>query len=318
MNLKLILKVVFVAGLFVFLSQKGAISFKSTRDAFGHPEYIVPGFLGMFFTSILGTARWQWLLRAQGINLPLLRTLRLTLIGGFFNVALPGAVSGDFVKAYYVGKEIQGKQARAFGTILFDRIVGVSALALVSAGAMLFGMHSYEGTPMWFALKFMVSVSAGAVIAFYAYLFLVREHHDPLLRFLNFIGAKFPKLVGMAKVYEGVRHYHNHRLLVLWVLALSVVVHLTVGWACLNLARALGESGLSLIGLYVVVPLGLLITAVPVLPAGVGTGHAAFLYLFHLIGSERGADTYTLLAIFNVIMGAIGGLVYLRSGLRTK
>jgi uncharacterized membrane protein YbhN (UPF0104 family) len=77
-------------------------------------------------------------------------------------------------------------------------------------------------------------------------------------------------------------------------------------------AYALGETQLTLLPVYVVVPIGLLITAIPVLPAGVGTGHAAFLYLFGLLGSQRGADIFSLYALGQILTGAIGGLIYLR------
>ena len=54
----------------------------------------------MIASAFLGPIRWQLLLRAQGIKLSMGRTAQLTLIGNFFNIALPGAVSGDFVKAF--------------------------------------------------------------------------------------------------------------------------------------------------------------------------------------------------------------------------
>jgi hypothetical protein len=80
----------------------------------------------------------------------------------------------------------------------------------------------------------------------------------------------------------------------------------------MNIAHALGDSHLPLVSLYVVVPIGLVLTSIPIAPAGVGTGHAAFLYLFHLIGSDRGADVFSLYAIGNLFTGLIGGLVYLQ------
>ena len=64
----------------------------------------------LFFATTLGILRWQWLLKAQNINLPIMRTAQLNLIGAFFNLALPGAVSGDFVKAFYIGKDIPGQK----------------------------------------------------------------------------------------------------------------------------------------------------------------------------------------------------------------
>jgi hypothetical protein len=48
------------------------------------------------------------------------------------------------------------------------------------------------------------------------------------------------------------------------------------------------------------------------MPAGIGTGHLAFGYLFGLIGSQKGADIYTLFAFTQIVIGGLGGLVYLR------
>ncbi|MGK5082656.1 lysylphosphatidylglycerol synthase transmembrane domain-containing protein [Bdellovibrionota bacterium FG-1] len=310
--LKTFLKIGFVAGLLYFLSQKGFISLRQTGEAFAHWKQSGPAIAAMFFTTLLGILRWQLLLRAQGISLSLGRVTQLTLIGNFFNIALPGAVSGDFVKAFYIGKEIGGQRARAFGSILFDRVAGLSALVLVSASALLLGLGEFRHSALLAGTRFFVVCAALCVLVFYGYLFLVREHHDPALRILRSIEARFPKVSSVTRIYEGLRHYHNHRITVLQVLALSVVIHLFIGWASYRFAMALGETNLALLAIYVIVPLGLLVTAVPVAPAGVGTGHAAFLFLFGLLGSQRGADIYTLFALVNIAIGAIGGLVYLR------
>ncbi len=62
---------------------------------------------------------------------------------------------------------------------------------------------------------------------------------------------------------------------------------------------------------YSLTPLGVLVTTIPVAPAGVGTGHAAFAWLFGLAGSPRGADVYTLFVITQLLVGAVGGIIYL-------
>ena len=110
----------------------------------------------------------------------------------------------------------------------------------------------------------------------------------------------------------GVRVYHTERKVVLKTLCLSAVIHVLAGFSCLCFAKALGETQIPINGLFVVVPLGLLVTAVPVLPGGVGTGHAAFSFFFHLLGSERGADVFSYFVLIQLFIGAVGGLVYLR------
>jgi uncharacterized protein (TIRG00374 family) len=308
----LFLKFAFVVGLLYFLAKKGFISVQATQDALKQWQIILPAAVTLFLTSGLGIVRWQLLLRAQNIHLSWVKVFQLTFIGNFFNIAIPGAVSGDFVKAFYIGKELKGEKSRAFGSILFDRVAGLSALIVVSAGALALGLQSFLHSPLLQAIQFIVTVGAVTVIAFYAYLFLVREHHDPLLRAFRTVQKKIPKASALTRIYESLRHYHNHRVTVLKVLALSALIHLSVGWACLQFAQALGEAQLSLLSLYVVVPLGLLVTAVPVAPAGVGTGNIAFLYFFHLLGSERGADVFSLYAMSQILFSSLGGIIYFR------
>jgi uncharacterized protein (TIRG00374 family) len=305
-KLKLLIKVTFVVALLWILAQKGFLSLSETRLAFARLDLILPAIGLLLVTTLLGVSRWKLLLHAQGIELNWLRTLQLTMVGNFFNIALPGAVSGDFVKAWYIGREIPGKRARAFGSILFDRVSGLSALVLVSATAFVFGVETYP------TLRIFMFIAGVAVIGFYAYLFLVRENADPVLRALKNAEARYPKAGSFVRVYEGLRHYHNHRGTVLKVLALSIAVHLMVGLACRNFAYALGDHQLPLLAIYVVVPMGLLVTAIPILPAGVGTGHAAFLFLFKLLDSDQGANIFTLYALIMITLGCIGGLFYLQ------
>ena len=132
-----------------------------------------------------------------------------------------------------------------------------------------------------------------------------------MLWFLKRLESRFAKVGSVTRIYLGLRHYHHHRGAVLRALALSAVVQLMVGATCCFFAKALGDA-VPAIGVYVIVPLGLLVTAVPVMPAGVGTGHAAFFYLFKLLGSSRGADVFSLYALIQIVLGAVGGLVYLR------
>src|SRR5579885_102540 len=182
---KTALKAAAVIALLVVLGMKGFISLDKTRRALGDWGHIVPAIVFSFIALCRGILRWQWLLRAQGIRIPLLRTAELSLIGNFFNVALPGAVSGDLVKAFYVGREVEGKRARSLGAILFDRVVGLSALVMVSAGALSLGLEAYRGTALLKGIQVLMALAAAGVISFYAYLFLVGERRDPLLALLK-------------------------------------------------------------------------------------------------------------------------------------
>ena len=307
-----IAKLALVVALLYLLGTSGYLSMELTRRALSHHgEMLLAGGL-LLATVLMCSWRWRQLLRAQGISLSLARVTALTFVGNFFNLALPGAVSGDFVKAFYIGREAPERRGLAFGSILFDRVMGLSALVIVSAAALAFTMDGAKDGAIMKSVQALVFALAGGFCLFYAYLFVVRPENDIALRLLKSLEARVPRLATVAQIYLGVRHFHDHRITVLGTFLVSVAIHLTLGVVFLALARALGEGQLSLPQVYSVVPTGILISTIPVAPAGLGTGHAAFLVLFRLVGSERGADMFTLYAMGNIVLGCVGGLLYLR------
>lgn len=311
-HLTTVLKFVFVGGLLYFLVRKGFISVEATARAFTRLDKVLPAIALLFFTTFLGIVRWQWLLKAQDIHLSFGRTVQLAMVGLFFNIALPGAVSGDFIKAFYIAREVHGQRARAFSSIFFDRIAGLSALLILGAGALLFGRDQIAGSGFFPAVRVILILPGVAFLAFYTYLFLVSETNDPLLKFLRKMESKVARFGSLTRIYEGVRHYHRYRLTVLMVVLTSILIHFCVCLASGLFLEALGETANPPIAVFIAVPIGLLATAIPIAPAGVGTGHAAFSWLLHFAGTERGADVFSLFALTQFFIGAVGGLVYLR------
>jgi uncharacterized protein (TIRG00374 family) len=310
--LKTVLKLIFVGFVFWWLAKKNLISIEAFVAGLKNWPLIVTGFLALSATTFLAAFRWGILLAAQNIQLKKSRLLQLQFVGNFFNVALPGAVSGDFVKAYYIAHEYPGARAKAFGSILFDRVLGLSALVIVSLGALLIGLQNFIGSPVLAGIKMFVMVSGAGVFVFYGYLFLMHESVDPVLKILQTLEKRNSKFGTIVRIYLAVRVYHSERALVLKTLGLACVIHVLTAFACLCFAHALGENQIPTNGLFVVAPLGLLVTAIPILPGGVGTGHAAFSFFFSLLGSRRGADIFSYYVLIQLFIGSIGGIVYLR------
>jgi hypothetical protein len=317
-RLKFGAKLLLVGGLLYFLATKGVIDLRATALAFSRWELVAPGMGLLLVATLLGFVRWRWLLAAQGVEIPSLRALELTLVGNFFNIALPGAVSGDLVKAVYVARESEGKRSSALGSILFDRVAGLSALSLLAAVALLVGWNELDGGGFLPAVRLFVLLPGAAFLVFYAYLFSVGERWDPLLALLRRVEGRFSFVGSFTRIYESLRRYHHHRWTVVRAVALSILIHVCVCCAMALFLGALGEGGAPLSGIFVSVPIGLLATAVPLAPAGIGTGHAAFGWLFRFLGTERGADVFSLFALLQLCVGGVGGLVYLRFRARVR
>lgn len=307
----LLIKFSIVGFVFFFLYRKGLITPDSFRKLVASPFTWVVCTLLSLLNTVFGALRWQVLLRTQGLELGFAETLRLNLIGMFFNIALPGAVSGDFVKAMILVKDHRTNRAGIFGSLVFDRILGVSAMVFVGAfSAFLSVLVPWGGSLPAVLLGSIGAVGAGALL-FFSYLFLSHQK-DPLLVLLRFFTRRHDKLAAVERLYLGVMGYRAYPKRVLKAVVLSVLIHLFLIMVSFLITQTISQEGLSLFAIAVIVPIGMLATAIPVLPAGVGTGHAAFLGLFHLVGSSQGAEVFSMIVLYQVMMGILGGLVYLR------
>ncbi len=81
---------------------------------------------------LIGVFRWRILLAVQGIETRIMDIVKLNLIGQFFNIAIPGSVSGDLVKMVYIRDHAGSKQAAAVLTIMLDRVMGLLGLLLIA------------------------------------------------------------------------------------------------------------------------------------------------------------------------------------------
>ena len=63
-------------------------------------------------------------------------------------------------------------------------------------------------------------------------------------------------------------------------------------------------------------PIGILTTALPIAPAGLGIGHVAFDRLYALIGQENGANIFNIYFVSMVAFNLLGSLSYL--SIKTK
>ena len=100
-------------------------------------RWIAGAILAYLIVELAAVVRWQILLRVQGINLGNARVGALFIIGMFYNQFLPGGTGGDIVKTYLLWKETPGKKPGALLAVLFDRMIGLIALIIIT-GVLIF------------------------------------------------------------------------------------------------------------------------------------------------------------------------------------
>ena len=103
------------------------------------------------------------------------------------------------------------------------------------------------------------------------------------------------------------------------MIALSVLVSLLSQAATMvffyQLAQVMGELDVTWKAVLFAVPMGFLITAIPIAPAGIGVGQVGFSYLFQAYldrPTQFGATAITAYQLTVVCWALVGALLYLR------
>ena len=73
----------------------------------------------------------------------------------------------------------------------------------------------------------------------------------------------------------------------------------------------IGVKELSLATQFFIMPIGLIVVALPIAPGGVGVGHLAFGELYRYVGISEGADIFNLFIIIQLAVYLLGVIPYL-------
>src|SRR3954452_9541629 len=123
--------------------------------------------------ELAAVVRWQILLKVQGINLSNGRIVALFFIGMFYNQFLPGGTGGDIVKTYLLWKETPKQKPGALLAVMFDRMIGLIALIVIT-GVLIFLRYRWlTSTPATSPYVWLVLGVFGASVLFVATTFLV-------------------------------------------------------------------------------------------------------------------------------------------------
>ncbi|MFH0910517.1 MAG: lysylphosphatidylglycerol synthase transmembrane domain-containing protein [Planctomycetota bacterium] len=307
------LRVTVAAGLMAYLFFSGRIdlgAMLACRDRWG---WLLAGGACILTQPFIAAARWRWLLAVQEIRLSYLQSLRLTLVGFFFNTCLPGATGGDLFRAYAISRSAH-KTAEAIVAVLLDRLTGLAALIGFCGAGLVLNLPTIVRMktlhkPAWF----MTGLLIGATLLLF---FLFNRALAERLRRSRLGRVPLPGRAGIGRAYRALHAYHGSRKTLLAACGISLLGHVSSVLAAISFAAALGVEGLSLRIYLLLVPLGLMFNSIPVTPGGVGQGQAAFAYLFKraLPGAEGAAGlggalmTFLHLSFYSI--SAVGALVY--------
>jgi hypothetical protein len=283
-----------------WLLYSGTVDFAALRVFLDRPLLPAVSLAVLAFNVVIGAMRWRLLLSTLDVRITAGRALQLHTTAAFFNVAVPGGIGGDIVKAIYVARdELPAKRPNVYLITFADRLLGVGSMLLVGAIMVIArGPAAWDGQLRQVSL-IVTSLAVLSIVAPIVLLVLARRASS---------GARHG-IIG--RLVEVTRHIASQPIAILKATAMAVAGHAAGIVLFTTLAAAISTQDVSLFSVATVYPLGLLTIVLPISMAGIGVGHIAFERLFTLIGLSGGANVFNLYFIGQTAPCLLGVIPYL-------
>ena len=313
--LSVAIRLVVAGGLVGWLIYSGKFKPGDVARATGRPAWLLAAG-GLFATcTLVSISRWWVLLAAQGVRLPPGDVIQLSFIGFVFSSYIPGVVTGDVVKAYYLARETHNK-AGAVMSILVDRTLGMFTFIATAAVALaiwfaLGGPWAIEPQRRPRILLFSAAVFASFLVLVAGACVLLSRRLRRSEAFRAMLGW-LPAADTVRRLYDAIYIYRDRLGYLGLATALSLCLQVPIILAHYCSARAVGEASLG-VGLYFFLgPMGLVINAVPLGPLGLGFGQVGYQKLFAAFRSNKGAEIISVLQIIMFAWNQLGWIFYLK------
>jgi uncharacterized membrane protein YbhN (UPF0104 family) len=268
----------------------------ATTLAEADPTLLVLAMLLIILMPLVQALRWWLLLAARDFAISYARSLRLHLVGCFWNCLFPGAVGGDAVKAWLASGNGR-RLGDAVISVVVDRVIGLVMLVAIGAVAAIgIDAHHRElATRIWWVL--------GAVGALTLLWFSARLRRGTGLSWLMAWGRRLPRL---APLIDGLAAYQDRSGTLVACAVLSLAGHLMMLGGCVLAGRAL-DLATPLPDLVLRLAIAFMAGSLPVSLFGIGVTEVAAVLL--LGGSATPNQIIGMLVItrLGLILGALPG-----------
>ncbi len=299
-----------IALVFIYiLILKGPFQLEQISFILAQKKVLLLGLVLIFFQMCLAALRWKKIV-AQKAPLNFKLSFQLTLIGQFFSFFIPGGVSGDVVKALELSKTGSLSRSESFSTVLSDRILGLFSMVLFST--------------VFLAIDYFQSQSATILrYLLFSGLLLLAMVSGILIgpRMVSFVSAAFNSknsslLITVEKIISSFSltfsSFRDKKVLCTTI-AISFLIQIVSTYFMSEIIRALGVTMPSFFVFFAISCFGFLASALPITPAGIGVGQAAFYFLFASVDKNLGNAAVTavsILQLFLFLYALIGGALF--------
>jgi uncharacterized protein (TIRG00374 family) len=258
----------------------------------------------LFLLFLLNAAcflRWRVFLEILSLPAPAPLLIRLNIIGFFFNQLLPTGLGGDAVKGWLLHRTIGVPGGEVAISVLADRLAGLFWLSLfITVGAPFF-VQASDDAP----LNLLVRLIALAPFCFFGAYFAIRL----LAGKIGFWQKKMSFIRRLNEVAALSCRDHRH---VLTTMAISVANQAALIGIFWLIGRDIGLD-LSFGRCFLIVPLAILLSMLPVSLGGWGVRETVFAYLAKALGAdlEPAVLTSVLYGVVQMAASLPGAAVWL-------
>lgn len=290
--------------LLIFLFRQ--VDEKSVLETLKHADksLLLLAFGILIFNHILCLLRWQMLLKAVKIHLPLKRTI-ISFSGGiFFSLFLPSTIGGDLMRSIDLAAHTK-RPKEIIATVFLDRLSGYIGLTILTLVSLILGWKLVGDKSVVLSVAIITSILIGVL----------------LVLFNKFIYARINKLLhspNAGKIRELIRNLHqeihlfrHNKKIIVYNLMISVIIQAISPLTFFVISRSLGLK-LDMIYFFVFLPIIGAITLLPISIGGLGLRDATTIFFFAKAGVSKDlAFSMSLLGFsFVLISGILGGLIY--------
>lgn len=299
---------------YLFYSRRLTLDlFSQLLDPAHLPLLLLSG-TAFIISQMLAAFRLVLLLRMIDLRLSFSRVFKLTMIGSFFNIVIPGMVGGDIVKGAYLFKSEEDRHGRSSGIVLMDRLLGFVALLFIGAVSIIYLYLRKRETLLPYINEFiLVFLTSVGVLMLFALFVLFGKKRQFRVKAKAIASALFKKTI-FYHMTDAIGALTKRRRVLAEAFCISLGVQAIALAGLLVLIRLVPGNLPDIAALTAVSSLVLLFGIIPVTPGNIGWTELVASIGWSVVGSAAGGVIFFYWRIVSILFSLPGGLLYLLPG----
>jgi uncharacterized protein (TIRG00374 family) len=270
---------------------------------------LLAGALAVYLSSMLLVAwRWQLLLRADGVSVPLLRLTRYYLIGFFLNNFLPSSIGGDVARVLYAARQT-GSVTHSFSVVFIERLLGFLAMAALALLGMLALLTTLDARAAWW----LGGVTGALTLAFAAVAVVSFSAQAQTWIAARCARSRWQTLAArIAEASAAIHHFRARPATLLAVFAISIAYQIVLGCFTYMVTRATGLATPFWL-VFALMQLSSMAGIIPITLETAGMREGIYVLALQPLGYDRSLVLTALLLVrfLSVLGSAVGGLIWM-------